>query len=120
NVGIEWSRSSIARALKAHGIEPAPQRGRSMSWKTLLKAHWDAIAAADFFSVEVLTATGLVRYFVLFTIELRSRRVHVAGISHSPDGAWMAQIGRNLSDATSGVLRGTRHLIVDRDPLYTD
>jgi transposase InsO family protein len=120
NVGLEWSRSKIARVLKVHGIEPAPQRGRSMSWKAFLKAHWDAIAAADFFSVEVLTATGLVRYFVFFTIELKSRRVHVAGISHSPDGAWMAQIARNLTDATSGVLQGTRRLIVDRDPLYTD
>jgi hypothetical protein len=120
NVGFEWSRSTIARVLKVHGIEPAPRRGRSMSWKTFLKAHWDAIATADFFSVEVLTPTGLVRYFVFFVMELKSRRVHIAGIWHSPDGAWMAQLARNLSDATSGFLKGTGYLIVDRDPLYTE
>ena len=51
-----------------------------MSWKTFLKAHWGAIAATDFFSVEVLTRTGLVRYFVLFVIDLETRRIQIAGI----------------------------------------
>jgi putative transposase len=90
-----------------------------MPWKTFLKAHWGAIAAADFFSVEVLTVGGLVRYLVLFVLDLKTRRVHIAGIVHSPDGAWMAQIARNLTDAADGSLRGFDHLIVDRDPLYT-
>ena len=73
----------------------------------------------DFFSVEVLTAGGLVRYLVLFVIELKTRRVHIAGIRSQPDGAWMAQIARNLTDAADGPLRKFGHLIVDRDPLYT-
>ena len=84
-----------------------------------MRAHWGAIAAADFFSVEVLTVGGLVRYFVFFVIDLKTRRVHVAGVSNSPDGAWMAQVARNLTDAESGFLKDARHLIVDRDPLYT-
>ena len=84
-----------------------------------MRAHWGAIAAADFFSVEVLTLGGLVRYFVFFVLDLKTRTVHVAGISNSPDGAWMAQLGRNLTDVTSGFLRKARYLIVDRDPLYT-
>ena len=59
-----------------------------MPWKTFLKAHWGPIAAADFFSVEVLTRGGLVRYLVLFVIELMTRLVHISGITSclvSPD-----------------------------------
>jgi transposase InsO family protein len=68
----------------------------------------------------VLTRTGLVRYFVLFIIELESRRVQIAGIAPDPDGEWMMQIGRNLTDVDDGALAGTRYLIHDRDPLFTD
>jgi hypothetical protein len=91
-----------------------------MSWKTFLAAHWEAIAAADFFSVEVVTSRGLVRYFVLFVMQLKTRRVHIAGIWRSLDDAWMAQVARNLTDAKDGFLNDVGHLIVDRDPLYTE
>jgi len=119
NLGFDLGRSTIQRILTEHGIEPAPLRGRTMPWKTFLKAHWGAIAAADFFSVEVLTRGGLVRYLVLFVIDLKTRRVHVAGVTSQADGAWMAQVARNLTDAAAGPLTGFGHLIVDRDPLYT-
>jgi transposase InsO family protein len=91
-----------------------------MSWKTFLKAHWGAIAATDFFSVEVLTRRGLVRYFVLFIIDLQTRRVEIAGIAQQLDGAWMKQIARNLTDVDDGFLKGARYLIHDRDPLFTE
>ena len=55
-----------------------------MPWETFLKAHWGAIAAADFFSLEIITRAGLVRYFVLFVIDLKTRRVEVAGIIQQP------------------------------------
>jgi putative transposase len=87
--------------------------------ETFLKAHWDAIAAVDFFTVEVLTPIGLVRYFVSFVIELRSRRVQIAGVTHQLSGAWMAQIARNLTDVGEGFVRDTRYLIHDRDPMFT-
>jgi putative transposase len=119
NLGFDLGRSTIQRILGQHGIEPAPLRGRTMPWKTFLKAHWGAIAAADFFSVEVLTRGGLVRYLVLFVIDLKTRRVHIARVTCRADGEWMAQIGRNLTDAAAGPLTGFGHLIVDRDPLYT-
>ncbi|MDP9034484.1 MAG: integrase core domain-containing protein [Myxococcota bacterium] len=77
------------------------------------------IAAADFFSVEVLTVGGLVRYLVLFVIELKTRRIHIAGITSRADGEWMAQIARNLTDSVAGPLSGFVYLIVDRDPLHT-
>ena len=90
------------------------------SWATFLKAHWGAIAATDFFSVEVLTRKGLVRYFVLFIIDLQTRRVEIAGIVQQPDGQWMRQIARNLSDVDDGFLNRCRYLIHDRDPLFTE
>jgi transposase InsO family protein len=90
-----------------------------MPWATFLKAHWGAIAAADFFSVDVLTVGGLVRYLILFVIDLKTRRVDIAGITCGADGPWMAQAARNLTDAQAGPLRGFSHSIVDRDPLYT-
>src|SRR3569832_1171194 len=66
-------RGTIAKVLKAHGIEPAPQRGKRTSWSTFLKAHWEVIVATDFFSVEVWTLRGLVTYYVLFVIDLSTR-----------------------------------------------
>jgi transposase len=50
NLGVDLGRSTIQRILRAHGIEPAPLRGKTLPWKTFLKAHWGAIAAADFFT----------------------------------------------------------------------
>ena len=91
-----------------------------MSWETFLKVHWGAIAATDFFSVEVLTRVGLVRYFVLFVIDLKTRRVEIAEIIRQPNGHWMKQVARNLTDVDDGFLRQARYLIHDRDPLFTE
>jgi len=54
-VGYDVARNTIKAILKDHGIEPAPERRTKMPWKTFLAAHWDGLAAADFFTVEVLT-----------------------------------------------------------------
>ncbi len=120
NLGHELGRNTIKRILLENGFDPARFRRRGMSWKTFLKAHWGAIAAMDFFSVEVLTRWCLVRYFVLFVIDLETRRVEIAGITRQSDGEWMMQIARNLSDADEGFLNGSRYLIHDRDPLFTE
>jgi len=84
-----------------------------------LSAHWELIGAADFFTVEVWTRAGLVRYLIFFALELATRRVHVAGITSKPNSIWMNQVARNLTDAENGFLRGKRYLIHDRDPLFT-
>ena len=120
NLGHEIGRNTIKRILLENGFDPAPFRRKGMSWKTFLKAHWGAIAATDFFSVEVLTRRGLVRYFVLFIIDLQTRRVEIAGIAQQPDGAWMKQIARNLTGVDDGFLNGAHYLIHDRDPLFTE
>ena len=56
---------------------------------------------------------------MLFVIELKSRRVKIAGIHGQPYGEWMEQMARNLTDGLGGFLRQARYLIHDRDPLYT-
>ena len=119
-LGHEIARTTVKRILLAHGLEPAPERGKRMEWKTFLAAHWEVLAATDFFKVEIMTLRGLVRHLVLFVIELKTRRVHVAGIAIDPDGRWMAQVARNLTDAFDGFLIGKRFLIHDRDPLFTE
>jgi transposase InsO family protein len=110
------STSTIRRILKEHGIEPVPER--PTTWKAFLLADWGAICAADFFTVEVLTLTGLVRYSVLFVIDLESRRVEIAGVVRVPYEAWMKQVARNLTDCIDGFLCGAKYFIHDRDPLF--
>ena len=119
NLGHTIARTTVKRILHDHGVDPAPERSRHMPWKTFLQAHWEGLAACDLFTVEVLTLAGLRRYLVFFVIELRSRRVTIAGIHPQPGGAWMEQQARNLTDPVDGCLRRARHLIHDRDPLYT-
>lgn len=105
NLGFEIGRNTIKRILIENGIDPAPLR--RMSWQTFLKAHWGAISATDFFAVEIITSRGLVRYLVLFVIDLKTRKVVIAGMSPSPDGQWVTQLARNLTDAEGGFLAGS-------------
>jgi transposase InsO family protein len=119
SLGHDVARNTVKAILRDHGIAPVPERGMKTPWKTFLAAHWDALAAADFFTVEVLTLGGLVRYSVLFVMKLRTRTVEIAGITCQPHEEWMTQIARNLTDARDGFLRGVKHVILDRDPLYT-
>lgn len=82
--------------------------------------HWDVLAATDFFTVEVWTAFGLVRYHVLFVLRLMTREVHIAGIVREPGEQWMKQMARNLTDSSDGFLRGCRFLIHDRSALFSE
>jgi len=118
NLGHDVGRNTIKRILLEAGVDPAPERSKRTSWNAFLRAHWGAIAAMDFFTVEVVTLAGLVRYHVLFVIDLASRRVEIAGLVHQTHAAWMQQIARNLTDAVDGFLLGHRYLIMDRDPLF--
>jgi putative transposase len=115
HLGHDVGRNTIRAILKKQGVEPAPQRGTKTPWKTFLAAHGDGLAAADFFSVEVLTWRGLVRSVVFFVMTLKTCAVEIAGITHQPDDAWMMQMARNLTDSHDGVLHDTDYLILDRD-----
>jgi transposase InsO family protein len=119
NLGYRIARGTVANILERHGIEPAPERERKTTWKEFLNRHWEQIVAADFFTIEVWTRQGLQRFMVLFFIELSTRKVQLGGIARSPNGLWMSQVGRNLTDAVDRILSGKRYLIHDRDPLFT-
>ncbi len=119
NVGYQISDTTVGNVLKAHGIEPAPDRQRTGVWSTFLKSHWDVLAAIDFTTIEVWTKGGLVTYYLLFVLELKTRRVHFAGCTPHPDGYWMRQIVRNLTDAEDGFLLGKQFVLMDRDGKFS-
>lgn len=87
-----------------------------MTWSEFLKRHWNVLAATDFFTAEVWTMRGLIRYHVLLVIRLATREVKIAGITPEPNDVWMQQIARNLTDGMKGFLNGYRYLIHDRAP----
>jgi putative transposase len=91
-LGITIAASTVWAILKNAGIDPAPGRS-SESWTTFLRAQAAGIVACDFFTVDTVL---LRHYYLLFFIELDTRRVHLAGITTNPTGAWTTQAARNL------------------------
>lgn len=120
NLGHEISDSSVGNILRDHGIQPAPERKRQTSWKTFLKAHWETLGSIDFTTIEVWTKNGLVTFYLLFVMELASRRVRFAGCTTSPNELWMKQIARNLTDSSDGFLLGKHQVLLDRDTKYCE
>jgi hypothetical protein len=82
HLGVRISASTVRRLLRQAGLGPAPRR-QGPSWSTFLRDQAHAVLACDFFSVETI---GLRRLYVLFFLELGSRRVDVAGITSHPKG----------------------------------
>jgi len=117
DLGHRVGRGTVARTLKGAGVGPAPER--PSSWRTFLHAHWGQIVAADFFTTEVWTARGLTTVYTLFLIDLKTRRVHIAGSTIRPGEAFMLQIARNLTNAFDGFLLPHRVLLCDRDTKFT-
>jgi transposase InsO family protein len=113
NVGHRVAPSTIRNVLKEHGIRPAPER--STSWRAFLRSHWDQLAGTDFFTTEVWTATGLKTFYVLFMIELNTRRVHLAGITRNPHDLFMGY----AAERAVNFLKGRRFLICDRDRKFS-
>ena len=95
------------------GLEPAPRRD-GPSWGEFLRAQAEAVWACDFFTIE----TALLRtLYVLFFIEVGSRRLHMPLSTRNPSGEFVAQQARNL--AMDGELEGVAFLIRDQDSKYT-
>ena len=117
NLGLPISDTSVGKILKDNGVDPAPERKRTTTWKTFLKAHWDSIAAIDFTTVEVWTRDGLTMLYILVAMRLKTRRVEIAGVTANPDGDWVGQMARNLT-ASGGFLAGASHVLVDRDTKF--
>jgi len=119
NLGHEISDQTVGNILKQHGIEPATDRKRATTWKTFIKAHWEVLAAIDFTTIEVWTRSGLVTYYLLFVMELKTRRVHLAACTASLGDDFMKQIARNLTDSEDGFLNDKKYLIMDRDANFS-
>ena len=111
-LGLRVSPSTIRRILLANRLGPAPRRS-GPSWREFLRQQAAGMLACDFFTVET---TSLRRFYVLFFIELESRRVHLAGCTTNPTGAWVTQQARNLS--LTGLFERIRYLIHDRDSKF--
>ncbi len=111
-LGRRVSPSTVRRLLLAAGLEPAPRR-KGPSWRDFLRQQAASMLACDFFTVEIIS---LRRFYVLFFIELESRRVHLAGCTTNPTGTWVTQQARNLG--FGGVFERMRFLIHDRDSKF--
>ena len=114
NLGHGIFDQTVGNILRRHNIAPAPERSRTTTWREFIRSHTDVLAGADFFTVEVLSWRGLVTYYVLFFIEIGTRRVSLGGITRHPDSGWMEQVARNATMENTGHLNRCRYLLHDR------
>jgi putative transposase len=114
-LGIKLAASTVWTILKEAGIEPAPRR-LERSWSDFLRQQAASILECDFLTVDTLF---LKRFYVLFFIELATRRVHLAGITANPDGPWVGQQARNLLMQLDDEDVRARFLVRDRDSKFT-
>jgi transposase InsO family protein len=112
-LGIRISATTVRTILLRGGLDPAPHRA-GPTWTEFLRLQAAGILATDFFTVETISLKTL---YVLFFIELSTRRVYVAGVTANPDSAWVTQQARNL--AIEERLSGVRFLLRDRDAKYS-
>ena len=112
-LGVKVSATTIRMLLRANGIGPAPRRD-GPTWSEFLRSQAQGILALDFFTVET---AWLCTLYVLFAIHVGSRRVHVLGVTRSPDSAWVSQQARNL--AMGERLTEIRFVIRDHDSKFS-
>jgi hypothetical protein len=110
-IGVRVSATSVRTILRRHRLGPAPRRG-GPTWTQFLRSQAAGMLACDFLTVETI---GLTRLYVFFVIELEHRRVHLAGITAHPTGAWVTQAARNLLMGLDDQANRFRFLVRDRD-----
>jgi hypothetical protein len=113
-LGISVSATAVRDLLVEAGLGPAGRRG-GLSWREFVRHQAKSMIACDFFTADTIS---LRRIYVLFFIEISSRRVHLAGMTENPDGAWVAQQARNLTWDLHERERQVRFLLRDNDAKF--
>ena len=114
-LGVHVSATAIRTTLRRHGLDPAPRRATT-TWRAFLREQAAGIVACDFFTIDTV---WLRRLYVLFFIELDTRRVQLAGATAHPDSAWVTQQARNLLLVLDERGRQVRFLLRDHDAKFT-
>jgi putative transposase len=114
-LGVQVSATTVRRILASAGLGPASARN-GPSWRQFIRGQAQSMVACDFFTVDTIS---LRRIYVLFFIELSSRRVHFAGMTEYPDGAWTAQQARNLVFSLPARERPLEFLVRDNNGKFT-
>jgi len=114
-LGIAVSATTVRRVIMRAGLDPSGGRF-GMTWRDFVRIQAKSFLATDFLTVDTLF---LRRLYVFFFIEVDTRRVHLAGVTSHPTGAWVTQQARNLVIRTGDALSTRRFLIRDRDAKFT-
>jgi transposase len=111
-LGHRIAAATVWQILRNAGCQPAPER-TGPTWSEFISSQAHAMVATDFFCVDTVT---LRRYYVMFFIEIDTRRVHLAGITTNPTGVWTTQAARDLA---MGFDKTIRFVIRDGAGQYT-
>ena len=114
-LGLVVSATTVRKVLREEQLGPAGRRG-GRSWREFLRAQAKSLIAVDFFTVDTI---GLKRLYVVFFIEVASRRVHFAGRTAHPNQEWVTQQARQVTWVLGERPEPVRFLVRDNDRKFT-